>query len=188
MIWQHRIEKIAMLTNLIELRTLNGLQYWPEDINCECKHGGVLIKYVSIKETFDYNIRSLEITKAGETRRLNQFHFKSWPDKDVPDTTWCLVDYWRAVDKCDDISTSPILEQYKYLHEALAEALLIDEAMLIKATETKPQCIVLSADTYLGQKEGGRVGRYYVTLTEESNDRGFEERTYSYKEDTVTIF
>ncbi|XP_052278522.1 uncharacterized protein LOC127876991 isoform X2 [Dreissena polymorpha] len=102
--------------------------------------------------------------------------------------------------------------------------------MNIKATETKPQNIVLSAlgesrafivltslhddtseniwsfvgrqgcktmiefskpsdgshkaDTYLGQKEGGRVGRYYVTLTEKRNNRGFEERKYSYKEDT----
>ncbi|XP_052278520.1 receptor-type tyrosine-protein phosphatase T-like [Dreissena polymorpha] len=341
MIWQQNIEKVVMLTNLFEFGTLKCLQYWPEDINGECKHGGVLIKYVGIKETFDYNIRSLEITKDGETRRLNQFHFKSWPDNDVPETTWSLVDFWRAVAKCDDTSTSPILvhcssgvgrsgtfialdnliaqakiencvrplhvvealrqqrvnmvqtkEQYKYLHEALAEALLIgthhwvtrqfesiynlmigkdiessktrieqqfelitksayyargqnaaiatglendhigtqNEAMIMKATESKPQCIVLSAlgesrafialtslhddtaenlwslvgkqacktmiefsnrseglhkaDTYLGQKKGGRVGRYYVTLTEESNDRGFEERTYSYKEDT----
>ncbi|KAH3690597.1 hypothetical protein DPMN_191926 [Dreissena polymorpha] len=340
MIWQQNIEKVVMLTNLFEFGTLKCLQYWPEDINGECKHGGVLIKYVGIKETFDYNIRSLEITKYGETRRLNQFHFKSWPDNDVPETTWSLVDFWRAVAKCDDTSTSPILvhcssgvgpsgtfialdnliaqaqiencvrplhvvevlrqqrvnmvqtkEQYKYLHEALAEVLLIgtnywvtrqfesiynlmigkdiessktrieqqfelitksayyargqnaaiatglvndhigtqNEAMIMKATESKPQCIVLSAlgesrafialtslhddtaenfwslvgkqacktmiefsnrsegsykaATYLGQKKGGRVGRHYVTLTEESHDRGFEERTYSYKED-----
>ncbi|XP_052259438.1 uncharacterized protein LOC127863823 [Dreissena polymorpha] len=251
---------------------LKCLQYWPEDINGECKHGGVLIKYVGIKETFDYNIRSLEITKYGETRRLNQFHFKSWPDNDVPETTWSLVDFWRAVAKCDDTSTSPILvhcssgvgpsgtfialdnliaqaqiencvrplhvvevlrqqrvnmvqtkEQYKYLHEALAEVLLIgtnywvtrqfesiynlmigkdiessktrieqqfelitksayyargqnaaiatglvndhigtqNEAMIMKATESKPQCIVLSA---LGES------RAFIALTSLHDD------------------
>ncbi|XP_052281030.1 tyrosine-protein phosphatase 11-like [Dreissena polymorpha] len=104
------------LLSLIKTKTvtrtcmhLKCLQYWPEDIKGVFKHGGVLIKYVGIKETFDYNIRSLAITKDGETRRLNQFHFKSWPDKNVPDTTWCLVDFWRVVAKCDDTSTSPIL-------------------------------------------------------------------------------
>ncbi|XP_052281243.1 receptor-type tyrosine-protein phosphatase T-like [Dreissena polymorpha] len=267
MIWQQKIEKIVMLTNLFEFGTLKCLQYWPEDIKGVCKHGGVLIKYVGIKETFDYNIRSLEITKDGDTRGLKQFHFKSWPDNDVPDTTWSLVDFWRAVAKCNDTSTSPILvhcssgvgrsgtfialdnliaqakiencvrplyvvdalrqqrvnmvqtkEQYKYLHEALAEALLIgthhwvtrqfesvynfmigkdiessktrieqqfelitksadyargqnaaiatglvydhivtqNEAMIMKATESKPQCIVLSA---LGES------RAFIALT-----------------------
>ncbi|KAH3715801.1 hypothetical protein DPMN_058514 [Dreissena polymorpha] len=99
---------MSHLLRLIKAKTVTRrcMHYWPKDINGECKHGGVLIKYVGIKETFDYNIRSLEITK---TRRLNQFHFKSWPDIDVPDTTWCLVDFWRAVAKRNDTNTSTIL-------------------------------------------------------------------------------
>ncbi|XP_052270463.1 uncharacterized protein LOC127871510 isoform X2 [Dreissena polymorpha] len=174
MIWQQRVDKIAMLTNLIEMGTLKCLQYWPEEMNGVCTYGGVEIKYASIEETFDYNIRSFDIRRGKESRRVKQFHFKTWPDKDVPETTWGLVDFWRVVDTTDAANISPIVvhcsagvgrtgtfialdilisqarmegsirplqmvealrqqrvnmvqtkEQYKYLHEAVAEALLI---------------------------------------------------------------
>ncbi|XP_052270483.1 uncharacterized protein LOC127871517 isoform X7 [Dreissena polymorpha] len=174
MIWQQRVDKIAMLTNVIEMGTLKCLQYWPEEMNGVCSYGGVEIKYAAIEETFDYNIRSFDIRRGKESRRVKQFHFKTWPDKDVPETTWSLVDFWRAVDTSDAANISPIVvhcsagvgrtgtfialdilitqarmegsirplqmvealrqqrvnmvqtkEQYKYLHEAVAEALLI---------------------------------------------------------------
>ncbi|KAH3713592.1 hypothetical protein DPMN_073384 [Dreissena polymorpha] len=174
MIWQHRVDKIAMLTNVIEMGTLKCLQYWPEELNGVCTYGGVEIKYAALDETFDYNIRSFDIRRGKESRRVKQLHFKTWPDKDVPETTWSLVDFWRAVDTSDAANVSPIVvhcsagvgrtgtfiaidilisqarmegsirplqmvealrqqrvnmvqtkEQYKYLYEAVAEALLI---------------------------------------------------------------
>ncbi|KAH3713604.1 hypothetical protein DPMN_073397 [Dreissena polymorpha] len=174
MIWQQRVEKIAMLTNLIELGTLKCLQYWPEELNGVSTFGDVSVKYIGVKETYDYIIRTFNINKGKETRLVKQFHLKTWPDKDVPDTTWCLLDFWRAVDTNVSSNTSPIVvhcsagvgrtgtfialdnliiqgrmecsvrpfpmvealrqqrvsmvqtkEQYVYLHEALAEALLI---------------------------------------------------------------
>ncbi|KAH3802112.1 hypothetical protein DPMN_155781 [Dreissena polymorpha] len=173
MIWQQSLDKIVMLTNLIETGTMKCLQYWPEELNGVCRYGRIDVKYVDVEEMFDYNIRTFTITKGRDTRVVKQFHFKSWPDKGVPDTAWCLVDFWRAVDTQEE-HISPILvhcsagvgrtgtfialdnlisqaqlencvrpfqivealreqrvsmvqtkEQYTYLHEALAEALLI---------------------------------------------------------------
>ncbi|XP_052224296.1 receptor-type tyrosine-protein phosphatase alpha-like [Dreissena polymorpha] len=173
MIWQQRVDKIVMLTHLIEKGTMKCLQYWPEELNGVCKYGRVDVKYVDVEEMFDYNIRTFTLTKGQNTRVVKQFHLKSWPDKGVPDTAWCLVDFWRTVDTQEE-HHSPILvhcsagvgrtgtfialdnlisqaqiencvrpfqivealreqrvsmvqtkEQYTYLHEALAEALLV---------------------------------------------------------------
>ncbi|XP_052241861.1 uncharacterized protein LOC127851914 isoform X14 [Dreissena polymorpha] len=109
MIWQQRVEKIIMLTNLMELGTLKCLQYWPEEIGSVSTFGDVNVKFIGIEETYDFNIRTLNIHKGQEKRHVKQFHFKSWPDKDVPDTTWCLLDFWRAVDTNDSTNTSPIV-------------------------------------------------------------------------------
>ncbi|XP_052243791.1 uncharacterized protein LOC127853363 isoform X3 [Dreissena polymorpha] len=173
MIWQQRVDKIVMLTNLIEMGTMKCLQYWPDELNCVCKYGRIDVKYVDVEEMFDYNIRTFTIEKGHDARIVTQLHFKSWPDKGVPDTAWCLVDFWRAVNTQEE-HPSPILvhcsagvgrtgtfialdnlisqahmetcvrpfqivealreqrvsmvqtkEQYAYLHEALAEALLV---------------------------------------------------------------
>ncbi|XP_052228526.1 receptor-type tyrosine-protein phosphatase epsilon-like [Dreissena polymorpha] len=173
MIWQQKVDKIVMLTNLVEMGTLKCLQYWPEELNGVCKYGRVDVKYFDVVETGDYNVRTFQVTKVHDTRVVKQYHLKAWPDKDVPDTAWCLVDFLRAVYTRDE-QQSPILvhcsagvgrtgtfialdnlisqakmekcvrpfqmvenlreqrvsmvqtkEQYVYLHEALAEALLI---------------------------------------------------------------
>ncbi|KAH3781970.1 hypothetical protein DPMN_159880 [Dreissena polymorpha] len=102
MIWQQRVDKIVMLTHLIEMRTMKCLQYWPEELNSVCKYGRIDVKYVDVEEMSDYNIRTFTIKKGHDTRVVKQFHFKSWPDKGVPDTAWCLVDFWRAVNTQDE--------------------------------------------------------------------------------------
>ncbi|XP_052256587.1 uncharacterized protein LOC127861905 isoform X2 [Dreissena polymorpha] len=109
MIWQQRVHKIVMLTNLIEMGTLKCMQYWPAQVKGVCTYGGVEISYADIKEMFDYNIRTFDIRRGKESRSVQQFHFKAWPDKDVPETTWCLVDFWRAVDTNDTANISPIV-------------------------------------------------------------------------------
>lgn len=40
---------------------------------------------------------------------MRQFHFKAWPDKDVPDNAWCMVDFWRAVDTHPSSNPNPIV-------------------------------------------------------------------------------
>ncbi|WAQ98479.1 PTPRD-like protein, partial [Mya arenaria] len=85
------------------------LQYWPEKGDT-CSHGGIDISYIDTKEFQDYNIRTWEAVKTGsKPRRIRQFHFKTWPDKDVPDSAWCLVDFWKAVDTNSSANESPIV-------------------------------------------------------------------------------
>ncbi|XP_052793847.1 receptor-type tyrosine-protein phosphatase alpha-like [Mya arenaria] len=174
MVWQQKADKIVMLTNLIEMASIKCIQYWPEKGE-PCSYGGITISYINTKEFPDYNIRTWEAVQTGsKPRRIRQFHFKTWPDKDVPDSAWCLVDFWKSVDTNCSANGSPIIvhcsagvgrtgtfialdnliyqakeekcvrplqmvqtlrrqrvnmvqtkEQYVYLHEAVAEALLI---------------------------------------------------------------
>ncbi|XP_060557616.1 receptor-type tyrosine-protein phosphatase epsilon-like, partial [Ruditapes philippinarum] len=112
MVWQLKSDKIVMLTNLIEMGTTKCLQYWPkeEDGETECTFGDIVIRLLEIEKFLDYNIRVFEVTKNGEeSRRIRQFHFKSWPDKDVPDSTWCLVNFWRVVDTNIASNAGPIV-------------------------------------------------------------------------------
>ncbi|XP_052793846.1 receptor-type tyrosine-protein phosphatase alpha-like [Mya arenaria] len=174
MVWQQNADKIVMLTNLIEMAAIKCIQYWPEKGD-SCTYGGICLSYIDTNEFKDYNIRTWEAVKTGsKPRRIRQFHFKTWPDKDVPDSAWCLVDFWKAVDTRSSANKSPIVvhcsagvgrtgtfialdnlilqakaekcvrplqlvqtlrrqrvnmvqtkEQYVYLHEVVAEALLI---------------------------------------------------------------
>ncbi|WAQ98731.1 PTPRT-like protein [Mya arenaria] len=172
MVWQENVEKIVMLTNLIEMATVKCLQYWPE-MDQTCSFGGIDISITVVKKFRDYEIRTLIAKKAKcKPREIQQYHFKAWPDKDVPDNGWCLVEFLNVVET--QSTNSPIIvhcsagvgrtgtfvaldnlveqaktekcvkplemvkalrrqrvnmvqtkDQYIYLHEALAEALLM---------------------------------------------------------------
>ncbi|XP_052809451.1 receptor-type tyrosine-protein phosphatase alpha-like [Mya arenaria] len=172
MVWQENAEKIVMLTNLIEMATVKCLQYWPE-MGQTCSYGGIDISITDVKKFRDYEIRTLVAKKAqSKSRRIHQYHFRTWPDNDVPDNGWCLVMFLNAVETHS--ASAPIIvhcsagvgrsgtfialdnlvdqaktekyvkplqmveamryqrvnmvqtkDQYIYLHEALAEALLI---------------------------------------------------------------
>ncbi|WAQ98719.1 PTPRE-like protein [Mya arenaria] len=172
MVWQENAEKIVMLTNLIEMASVKCLQYWPE-MDQNCSFGGIDISITAVKKCRDYEIRTLIAKKAkSKPREIQQYHFKAWPDKDVPDNGWCLVEFFNAVET--QSANAPIIvhcsagvgrtgtfvaldnlveqakteecvkplemvkalrrqrvnmvqtkDQYIYLHEALAEALLM---------------------------------------------------------------
>ncbi|XP_052793368.1 receptor-type tyrosine-protein phosphatase epsilon-like isoform X1 [Mya arenaria] len=172
MVWQENAEKIVMLTNLVEMATVKCLQYWPE-IDQTCSFGGIDISVTGVEKFRDYEIRTIITKKAqSDSRRIQQYHFKAWPDKDVPDNGWCLVEFLNAVEtqstnapiivhcsagvgrtgtfialdnlvdqarteKCvrplqmvealrrQRVNMVQTKDQYVYLHEALAEALLM---------------------------------------------------------------
>ncbi|WAQ98949.1 PTPRM-like protein [Mya arenaria] len=98
MVWQENAEKIVMLSNLIEMAAVKCLQYWPE-MDQTCSFGGIDISLTGVEEFRDYEIRTLIAKKAqSKSRRIQQYHFKAWPDKYVPDNGWCLVEFLNAVE------------------------------------------------------------------------------------------
>ncbi|KAL3880675.1 hypothetical protein ACJMK2_032897 [Sinanodonta woodiana] len=107
MVWQEKTECIVMLTNLVEMGKVKCKQYWPED--GEDVYGSVKVKLVRVETGSDYVKRKLEITVGDESRRVAQFHYKAWPDKDVPDTAWSLVGFWNAVCKLKISDEGPVV-------------------------------------------------------------------------------
>ncbi|GFO10764.1 receptor-type tyrosine-protein phosphatase kappa [Plakobranchus ocellatus] len=96
MIWEQKVERIVMLTNLVEMGKVKCTMYWPA--RTEDTFGDITIKLVSTTVFAEYTIRNLTFSKPGEpSRDVTQFHFTAWPDKFVPDSPWGLVDFQQRV-------------------------------------------------------------------------------------------
>jgi len=51
--------------------------------------------------------------ESEEAILVKQFHFTAWPDKDIPDNAWCILEFWRAVNM--DLFTAPIVVHCRYI-------------------------------------------------------------------------
>ncbi|KAL3880531.1 hypothetical protein ACJMK2_032765 [Sinanodonta woodiana] len=49
-----------------------------------------------------------EMDKSGKSRNVTQFHYTAWRDKDVPDTAWSLVEFWKSVRKHRAYGKGPV--------------------------------------------------------------------------------
>ncbi|KAH9490893.1 hypothetical protein Btru_034224 [Bulinus truncatus] len=106
MLWEQKVDKVVMLTNLIEDNKIKCEKYWPDDGTG--RFGEISVTLKASQVFADYSIRSLELSKKnGESHTLTQFHFTSWPDKDVPPTTWNLVEFKHRV--CLSPTTKPVV-------------------------------------------------------------------------------
>ncbi|KAI8786599.1 multiple epidermal growth factor domains protein 6 [Biomphalaria glabrata] len=96
LLWEYKVDKVVMLTNLMEEGKQKCEQYWPDDHEVEI--GEFKVKLKSTDTLADFVIRKLEISKPGESSHFcTQFHFTCWPDKGVPPTSWSLVDFEQRV-------------------------------------------------------------------------------------------
>ncbi|KAK3767106.1 hypothetical protein RRG08_017980 [Elysia crispata] len=96
MIWEQRIDRVVMLTNLMEEGKKKCSMYWPLDGEEEFEE--VTVRLLTTHVFAEYTIRHLRLFKSGETPRdLIQFHFTAWPDKSVPESPWGLVDLYHRV-------------------------------------------------------------------------------------------
>ncbi|CAL1534170.1 unnamed protein product [Lymnaea stagnalis] len=96
MLWEQRVDKVVMLTNLIEEGTVKCEKYWPDDGILQ--FGEIQVKMISTETFADYAIRVLELSRPREAgRTFTQFHFTTWPDKGVPEVPWGLVDFEQRV-------------------------------------------------------------------------------------------
>ncbi|XP_059166888.1 receptor-type tyrosine-protein phosphatase epsilon-like [Physella acuta] len=106
MIWEQKVEKVVMLTNLVEEGKLKCERYWPEE--GDCTFGDITVILLSTEGFADYTIRKLKfVKKTKPAQYVTHFHFTSWPDKGVPTTPWSLVDFKQKVSARN--SNRPIL-------------------------------------------------------------------------------
>ncbi|WAR16679.1 PTPRS-like protein, partial [Mya arenaria] len=96
MVWQQEVEKIAMVTNLVENEKTKCNQYWPDrgqskiygDIEVSCK---VEALYA------DFIWRQFTLSKNSDERNLHHLLFTSWPDKDIPDDVTSIIEFRQRV-------------------------------------------------------------------------------------------
>ncbi|GFO41460.1 receptor-type tyrosine-protein phosphatase kappa, partial [Plakobranchus ocellatus] len=108
MVWQHRVSKIVMLTNLHEVGKKKCEQYWPDEGTQ--KYGDLSVLLVNATKYSDFVIRTFELTKEGENSRIvKQFHFTTWSDHGAPTYPTTLLAFRRKVVNFKPEDTAPIL-------------------------------------------------------------------------------
>ncbi|GFO40158.1 receptor-type tyrosine-protein phosphatase kappa [Plakobranchus ocellatus] len=96
MLWEQNIDRIVMLTNLIEAGKKKCAMYWPE--SGQKAFGEIKIELLTTRIFAEYIIRHLQLSKGNEPPRdVTQFHFTAWPDKLTPDSPWGLIDFYQSV-------------------------------------------------------------------------------------------
>ncbi|XP_067932513.1 receptor-type tyrosine-protein phosphatase alpha-like [Watersipora subatra] len=109
MIFQQRPKAIVMVTNIIEMGRHKCEQYWPDDVGGVMKFRNIKVTLTTCDIWADYVVRSLSVTKGGETFKTKQFHFTSWPDHGVPAEMRPYVSFYRKVKEGTQHLTGPIL-------------------------------------------------------------------------------
>ncbi|KAI0234523.1 Receptor-type tyrosine-protein phosphatase beta, partial [Lamellibrachia satsuma] len=100
MIWEQNVPIIVMLTRLVEKGREKCSQYWPQD-NEAVYYGDLQVSMRSESVLNNYTIRIFDIQLVsiqGQMKRMiKQFHFTSWNDYVVPETTEVMLNFIHVV-------------------------------------------------------------------------------------------
>ncbi|XP_055884947.1 receptor-type tyrosine-protein phosphatase T-like isoform X2 [Biomphalaria glabrata] len=110
MVWQHKVSKIIMLTNLMEACKKKCEQYWPDEGSQ--KYGDITVLHVNVTKYSDFIIRTFEISKVAEmenNRIVKQFHFTTWSDHGAPTYPTTLLAFRRKVMNFKPEDSAPVL-------------------------------------------------------------------------------
>ncbi|WAR17001.1 LAR-like protein [Mya arenaria] len=120
MIWQEKVEKIVMLTNLVEDGKDKCEQYWPPPGTSK-NYGMHYISCLNENEYADYKRREFTISKGRETRELHHLHFTCWPDKDVPEDVTGITEFRQRVQNIPSQFDGPVLVHCRALVCSLSD-------------------------------------------------------------------
>ncbi|KAK7810439.1 hypothetical protein U0070_002835 [Myodes glareolus] len=84
MIWEYRVLVIVMACMEFEMGKKKCERYWAEPGETQLQFGPFSIFCEAEKKKSDYIIRTLKAKLNNKTRIVYQFHYKNWPDHDVP--------------------------------------------------------------------------------------------------------
>ncbi|XP_052764646.1 receptor-type tyrosine-protein phosphatase kappa-like isoform X2 [Mya arenaria] len=96
MIWQQKVEKIVMVTNLMEEGKEKCEQYWP-NIGTILTYSGVKVTCQSEYEYAEFTRRLLLLNDGESERQLHHLHFTAWPDRGIPEDVTALIEFRHRV-------------------------------------------------------------------------------------------
>ncbi|XP_067938626.1 receptor-type tyrosine-protein phosphatase epsilon-like [Watersipora subatra] len=109
MIWQQDIQLIVMATRVYESNKMKCYQYWPETEGEMLEFGNIKIHNDGIVSWPDYTITTLQAYVGGEEKRLTHYQFTSWPDHDVPSTSFPFLTFYGIISRQFKKTSSPLL-------------------------------------------------------------------------------
>ncbi|KAH0820674.1 hypothetical protein GEV33_002117 [Tenebrio molitor] len=108
MIWQENVLHVAMLANIYEGKKKKVEKYWP-DQNENLSFGDITVYHMSGQVFADYEQRTFKVCFNNQTRKLQQYHFSSWPDHGVPLYSQSLVPFLQKIQQIPLDSKSPVV-------------------------------------------------------------------------------
>ncbi|KAH3713060.1 hypothetical protein DPMN_072825 [Dreissena polymorpha] len=96
MAWQHNVETIVMVTNLVEEGKDKCEKYWPS-VDAPQMYDDIQVLCQSEHQYAEFTRRTFTVIKERQTRTLTQLHFTSWPDKDVPEDVSSIIEFRQNV-------------------------------------------------------------------------------------------
>ncbi|XP_075401823.1 receptor-type tyrosine-protein phosphatase eta [Tenrec ecaudatus] len=93
MVWERNTHAVIMLTKCVEQGRTKCEEYWPSKQSQD--YGDITVTMTSEIVLPEWTIRDFIVKNAqtNENHPLRQFHFTSWPDHGVPDTTDLLINF-----------------------------------------------------------------------------------------------
>ncbi|XP_071800000.1 receptor-type tyrosine-protein phosphatase F-like [Asterias amurensis] len=108
MVWQERVGKIIMLTNLVENGKDKCEKYWPDDESFT--YGDIFVRIVEEKANATFILRTFHLSKSsepeGEYREVLQYHYITWPDMKPPESS-SLLQFIGRVHASETIQHGP---------------------------------------------------------------------------------
>ncbi|XP_050396813.2 receptor-type tyrosine-protein phosphatase epsilon [Patella vulgata] len=108
MIFEEKVVKVVMLTNLVESRKIKCERYWPETGREVFGNLELILDEEIQRASYTTRKISLKHLKSGKEHQTLLFHFTAWADHDVPEVA-DLLDFLYCVQDYKADSNSPTL-------------------------------------------------------------------------------